>query len=185
MLNDFLVNMEDKLKKSIDMLKIEFSKIVLNKINVNLIRSIFILHNGNKLFLDTISIINIEHGNVLLIKPFDKQHLNLICNEIIKLKIDLNPIVVSDYIKLVFPIVTTERRQFFFKKAKQLSEDTRVSMRNIRKHIHNDVKIFLKSNKVSDDDEKKFYLKLQKVFDVYMDSIDTLFKKKEKELLSM
>ncbi len=185
MLVSFLVNMEDKLKKSIDILKIDFSKIVLNKINISLIRSIFILHNGNKLFLDHISVISIEHGNTVLIKPFDKHHINLICNEIIKLKMDLTPIVVSDYIKLIFPVVTTERRHFFLKKAKQLSEDTKVSMRNIRKNINNDVKNFLKSNKVSEDDEKKFFLKLQNVFDLYIDNVDSAFKKKEKELFSL
>lgn len=185
MLNSFLVNMEDKLKKSIDILKIEYSKIILNKINVNLIRSIFILHNGNRLFLDNISVISIEHGNTLFIKPFDKQHISLISNEIIKLKMELNPIVVSDYIKLVFPIVTTERRQFFLKKAKQLSEDIKVSMRNIRKNVNNDIKIFLKSNKVSEDYEKKFFLKLQKTFDLYMDNVDIVLKKKEKELLGI
>jgi len=185
MLSDFLVLMEDKLKKSVEVLKIEFSKLVLNKINFNLIRSLFIIYNGNKLFLDNISVITVESGNVLLIKPFEKQHINVICNEIIKLKMELNPIVIGDVIKLVFPIVTTERRQFFLKKSKQISEEIKVSMRNIRKNVTQDVKNFLKSNKVSEDDEKKFFLKLQKLFDSYIDIIDVMIKKKEKELLGI
>lgn len=185
MLNDFFVLMEDKLKKSVEILKIEFSKMVLNKVNFNLVRSLFIIYNGDKLFFDTISVMTVESGNILFIKPFEKNHTNLICNEIIKLKMDLNPIVVSDAIKVVFPIVTTERRQFFLKKVKQISEETKVSMRNIRKHISQDVKTFLKSNKISEDDEKKFFLRLQKMFDSYIDTIDVMIKKKEKDLLGI
>lgn len=185
MLSDFLVLMEDKLKKSVEVLKIEFSKLVLNKINFGLIRSLPIIYNGTKLFLDNISVITVESGNVLLIKAFEKQHINAICNEIIKLKMELNPIVIGDIIKLVFPIVTTERRQFFLKKSKQISEEIKVSMRNVRKNVTQDVKNFLKSNKVSEDDEKKFFLKLQKLFDSYVDIVDVMIKKKEKELLGV
>lgn len=184
-LNDFSLFMEDKLKKSVDVLKVEFSKMVLNKINFNLIRSLFIIYNGNKLFLDNISVITVELGNVLFIKPFEKQHINLICNEIIKLKMDLNPIVCSDSIKLIFPIVTTERRQFFLKKSKQISEEIKVSMRNVRKNVTQDVKNYLKSNKISEDEEKKFFLKLQKLFDSYIDIVDVMIKKKEKDLLGI
>lgn len=183
MLNDFFALMEDKLKKSVELLKIEFSKMVLNKVNFNLVRSLFIIHNGDKLFFDNISVMTVESGNILFIKPFEKNHINLMCNEIIKLKMDLNPSVIGDSIKVVFPVVTTERRQFFLKKVKQISEDTKISMRNIRKHVTQDVKLFLKSNKNSEDDEKKFFLKLQKIFDLYIDTIDVMIKKKEKDLL--
>lgn len=183
MLNDFFALMEDKLKKNIELLKIEFSKMVLNKVNFNLVRALFIIYNGDKLSFDNISVMTIESGNILFIKPFEKNHINVMCNEIVKLKMDLNPNVVGDSIKVVFPIVTTERRHFFLKKVKQISEDTKVSMRNIRKHITQDVKFFLKSNKISEDDEKKFFLRLQKIFDLYIDTIDVMIKKKEKDLL--
>lgn len=185
MLNDFLIIFEDKLKKSVDILNIEFSKIVLNKVNVNLIRALFIIHNGSKFFLDQISVITVESGNVVFIKPFEKQHVQLICNEIIKLKMDLNPSVLTDSIKLVFPVLTTERRQFFLKKSKELNEESKVSMRNIRKNVNQEVKLFLKSNKISEDDEKKFFINLQKKFDKYIDLIDSMTKKKEKDLLGI
>jgi ribosome recycling factor len=185
MLDNFLILMEDKLKKNIELLKVEFSKLVLNKFNVNLIRSLFIIYDGDKLFLDHISTITVESGSVVFIKPFEKKYLQLICNEIIKLKMDLNPNVITDSIKLVFPIVTAERRQFFLKKAKEISEETKISMRNVRKNINQDVKIFLKSNKISLDDEKKFFLLLQKKLDLYIDTVDVMVKKKEKDLLGV
>ena len=84
MLDDFIFLIDDKMKKSLDVLKFEFSKLVVNKINVNLIRSIFIIIDNNKFCLDNISVINIEN-NIIFIKPFDKQHLQIIYNEIIKL----------------------------------------------------------------------------------------------------
>lgn len=185
MLDDFLKLADDKIKKSVDVLKNEFSKIAINKVNINLIRSLSIIFNNEKLFLDQISVISIESGNVVFIKPFDKRYISLICNALIKLNIDLNPFVITDSIKLVFPIFTMERRQFFWKKAKKMSDDIKISIRNIRKSVYHDVNIFLKNNKISADEEKKFSVKLQKMIDSYIVYIDSITKKKEKELLNV
>jgi ribosome recycling factor len=185
MLNSFLFDLETKLDKSVDILKNEFSKILVNKINVNLIKSLPIFFHNEKMFLEHISVITVESGNILLIKPFDKSYINIICNEILKLNIDLNPFVIGDSIKVVFPILTMERRQFFVKKVKKISEDIKVSIRNIRKIVNNDVKVFLKTNKISEDEEKKFFLKMQKVVDTYIDKVEFLAKKKENELLNV
>lgn len=185
MLGNFLIITEDKLKKSLDVLRLEFSKITLNKVNVGLIKTLSVVIDNDKFFLEHIAVISVDAGNIVLVKPFDKHCIPNICNEIIKLKMDLNPFVVGDAIKVVFPIVTMERRQDFVKRAKKIVEDIKVSIRNIRKHVNQDVKLFLKSNKVSADDEKKFFIDLQKVIDLYIDKIDILLKKKEIELLNI
>lgn len=185
MLDNYLINIEDKIKKSIDVLKFEFSKIVINRVNVSLIRSLYFLYNNEKFFFDQVSVITVESVNTVFIKPFDKQYISLMCSEIIKLNLDLNPSVLSDSIKIVFPLLTMERRQFFLKKVKNLSEDVKISIRNIRKNFLQDVKLFLKSNKISKDDEKIFLTKLQKLIDSYMALVDSLSKKKEKDLLNV
>ncbi len=185
MLNKFLVNAEDKLKKSLDILKLEFSKLTLNKVNVGLIKTLPVFINNDKFFLEHISVISIESGNIVFVKPFDKHCITNICNEIIKLKMDLNPFVVADSIKIVFPIVTMERRLDFVKKAKKIRDDIKISIRNIRKHISQDIKLYLKSNKISEDDEKKFFFDLQKIIDVYINKVDILLTKKETELLNV
>lgn len=185
MLDKFLLDIEIKMNKSIDSLKNDFSKIIVNKVNSNLIKSLFISINNDKVPLEHISVISIESGNIVLVKPFDKHQTSIICSELVKLNMDLNPFVVNDSIKIVFPLVTMERRQFFVKKIKKFSEDTKVSIRNIRKNINQDVKIFLKANKISIDDEKKFFLSLQKSVDNYIDKVDFLTKKKENELLNI
>lgn len=185
MLKNFLIKIDDKLGKSIDALKTEFSKLILNKLNVNLIRALYIIYDNEKLFFDQICVISIDSGNCFLIKPFDKKYIPFICTEIIKLKLDLNPIVTSDSIKVFFPLVTMERRHFFLKKSKQVAEDTKVSIRNIRKIINQEIKEFLKSNKISDDEEKKFFNDIQKRIDSNIEVVDSLLKKKEKDLLNV
>lgn len=184
MLDTFFKDSENKIKKSIDFLRLEYSKLLLSSINVNVIKSLSINYNNEKFFLYNISVISLEQG-VLFIKPFEKKLISVICTEIVKLKLDINPFVVNDMIKVSFPSFTMERRQLFLKKAKKISDDTKISIRNIRKNIGNDVKLFLKNNKVSLDDEKKFFFNLQKTVDANIDLVDTLYKKKEKDLLTL
>lgn len=185
LLNNFLNDTEKKLNKTLDVLKLEFSKIVVNKANIGLIKSININCYNEKYNLEQISTITVESNTIIYIKPFDKQYITVICNEIVKLNLDLNPFVASDAIKIVFPSITMDRRKAFVKKIKVYSEDTKVSIRNIRKNTNQELKNFLKLNKVSEDDEKKFHIELQKLTDNYIEKIDILTQKKENELLKI
>lgn len=176
---------EDKLKKSIVTLKADFSKLVLNKANLKLLDDVSILYYGEKYRLDQLSVMMIESASVASIKPFDKKNLSLICKEIVDLKMDLNPFVSGDLIKVSFPKLTSERRELFVKKMKKSGEDTKVSMRNIRRLANQKVKALLKDGNMSKDDERKVLLDIQNLVDKYIDVVDNMVVKKEDELLKL
>lgn len=185
MFKEILCSTEDKLKKSLASLKTEFSKLVLNKANLKLLDDVFIVYYDEKYRLDQLSVIMIETPGIVSIKPFDKKILSVICKEIIDLKLGLSPFVVGDVVKVSFPKLTTERRELFVKKVRSFSEDTKISMRNIRRQSNQQVKSFLKDGNISKDEEKKVLSDIQFLIDKYIDIVDEILVKKEEELLKL
>ena len=116
MLKEILNDIEKKLEKSIEALKIDFSKISINKVNVNLLNDIKIKYYNDNYTLKQLSIMTLEGVNSITIKPFDKKNITAISKAIVDLNLDLNPFVNGDTIKVVFPKMTQERRETFTKK---------------------------------------------------------------------
>jgi ribosome recycling factor len=183
--DSILSDLKDKSDKSLLHLKSEFTKILLNKPNINLLKSIKIIYYNIVYTLDQISVINVEKGNVIIVKPFDKQNIPKICNEIIKLNLDINPFVTQDFIRVVFPMITSDRRELFVKKIKKIGEDTKISIRNIRRQTNQEIKDLLKSNKLTQDDEKRLNNETQKIINNYIEKIDLIVNKKEHEILNI
>ena len=185
MLNDIITELETKLNKTIDIFKIELSKISTNKTNINLLNDIKIKYYDETYKLNQISVINIEDGNFITIKPFDKKNITSISKEIVNLNLFLNPFVNGDAIKVIFPKMTAERRELFVKKVKKISEDIKISIRNVRKNYVQKIKITTKDNKISQDDEKIILSKLDNIISKYNDKIEEINNKKTIELLKL
>jgi len=183
MLDDLFNFTEDKLKKTVINMKNDFSKLVLNKVNLSLLDQVNIPYYGDKYPLSQVAVILVENANSISIKPFDKKNISIIYKEIINLNLGLNPFVSGDIIKVVFPKLTLERRDFFIKKIKKIGEEAKISIRNIRRQSNQKIKLLLKDNEISQDEEKKILIKIQHLIDKYINEIDLLIDKKEKELL--
>lgn len=183
MLNNILQEIEISLNKTIDALKMEFSKISCNKINVNLLNDIKIKYYDEYYKLNQIAVTSIEDGNSIIIKPFDKKNTSDIIKEVINLNLDLNPFVNGDTIKIILPKMTTERRELFIKKIKKISEEMKISLRTIRKNYIQKIKNISKNEKISQDDEKSILSKLDVMISKYNEKIDTATNVKTNELL--
>ncbi len=181
MFSKILCDTTNVLDVSLDTFQGSISKFLLNRVNTRFFDDIKIFSYGASYKLNQVAVISVEQG-VVLIKPFDKSNLSIISNEINKLNMDFNPIIVSDFIKVVYPKLTFERRLFFIKKMKDMSENSKISMRNIRRNVNQKIKELSKDGKISRDDEKRFLSKIQILIDDYIIKIDMLFKKKKKEL---
>lgn len=183
MLNDIIEDIEIKLNKTIDVLKIDFSKISTNKANINLLNDIKIKYYDEIYKLNQISVINVEDATSITIKPFDKKNITAISKEIVNLNLDLNPFINGDIIKVIFPKMTTERRELFAKKVKKISEEIKISIRNIRKNCVQKIKTVSKENKISQDEEKMILSKLDTIVSKFNEKIDEMNNKKISELL--
>ena len=181
MLEKKLESLKKELESVILNFKKELLKYSLNKINISILEDIKINYIGSIYKLNQISVINIENQNIL-IKPFDKSIANNICNEIIKLNMDLNPFVTDDLIKITYPKTTMERRLFFIKKIKELTENYKINIRNIRRTENSKIKLMSKNKDISQDDEKKTLSTIQINVDKTIEQIELFQEKKINEL---
>lgn len=185
MLENILSETEKKMIKSIESLKLDYSKITLNRVNINLLSDIKIKYYDENYTLNQISVINIENNNSITIKPFDKKNIPVISKEIVNLNQDLNPFINGDVIKVILPKMTLERRELFAKKIKKISDDTKIAIRNIRRNSIQKMKDFLKDNKVSQDEEKIFMSKIDNISSSYTKKIEEINNKKTIEILNL
>lgn len=185
MLNKIIEEMEKNLDKTIDVIKIEHSKITTNKANLNLLNDIKIKYYNENYKLNQVAVINIEDGNSITIKPFDKKNTQSISKEILNLNLDLNPFINGDVIKVILPKMTMERRELFIKKIKKMSEDGKISIRNIRKNHIQHIKNTSKENKISQDEEKNYLKKIETIINKYIEKIEEITNKKINEILKV
>jgi ribosome recycling factor len=97
----------------------------------------------------------------------------------------LNPVVMSDMIRVQMPILTEERRRDFVKIVKTEAENARISVRNIRRDGNNELKTLLKDKNITEDDERRGQDAMQKLTDKYIAEIDKMLAKKEADLLAV
>ena len=183
MLNEIFNFTNENLEKSIVALKNEFSKFVVNRANLKLIEEIKITYYNDIYPLTQLAVILLDSANIVLVKPFDKKNLQIIYKEIIKLDLDLSPFISGDILKIVFPKITMERREFFVKKIKLYGENIKISVRNIRRQANQKIKNCSKNGDISKNEEKKTLIDIQVLIDKHIKIINDLTIKKEKDLL--
>ncbi|HFL8819501.1 MAG TPA: ribosome-recycling factor [Candidatus Azoamicus sp. OHIO2] len=181
MLNKHLEFLKQDLNIAITAFKKELQKYSLNKINISVIEDITISYYNSYHKLDQISNIIIDN-NTVNIKPFDKNILQTIYNEIIKLNMELTPSIYTDTIKIIYPKNTLERRQVFIKKIKDLAEHHKITIRNIRRNTNTNIKNLTKNKSISQDEEKIFLTSIQKNIDNAINEIEKIMLKKIDEL---
>jgi ribosome recycling factor len=119
------------------------------------------------------------------VQPFDKGSLGAIEKAIRNSDLGVNPGNDGAIIRVVFPELTEERRREYIKTARSKAEDSRVSIRNIRRHAKDALDKLMKNGEAGEDDVRRAERELQDLTDTYIGQIDELLKHKESELLEV
>ncbi|CEL12283.1 Ribosome recycling factor [Candidatus Portiera aleyrodidarum] len=180
----FIKKTSNLMEKSINLLTLNFNQIRTHKINPEILYKITINYNGKKTKLKKISNIYIENSHTLIINPWDYKFINEIKNTIF-IKLEINPIIKNNNIKLIFPNLTEETRKKYIKKARLYAEKSKIYIRNIRRDIKNNIKKKLKNKIYNINEAKNLEKTLQKLTDKYINFIKNILKKKEKELIKI
>jgi ribosome recycling factor len=118
-----------------------------------------------------------------MIQPWDQSVLTKIERAIQKSDLGLTPVNDGKVIRLAIPPLNEERRKQLAKSVGKLAEEARVAIRNVRREAKERVKGFLKDKEISEDDERRSEVELQKLTDRSTQKVDELLKKKEQEIL--
>ena len=181
-----LINeVSDKMDKSISALKNAFNKIRTGRANPAILDDIKVDYYGNMTLINQTSNISVEEGRSLVISPWDKNLIPEIEKAILSSDLGLNPSTSSDLIRLTMPALTEETRQDYIKQAKAEAENSRVSIRNVRRDANQSAKEKQQASEISEDEQRRIEDLIQKETDRYILIVDTELKNKESDLLEI
>jgi ribosome recycling factor len=128
--------------------------------------------------------ISVVDARTLSIQPYEKKHIGPIEKAIMDANLGVNPQNDGIVIRVVLPMLTEERRKQLVKQAKEIAEEARVAVRNLRREHNEQIKKLSKSG-VSEDEIKTAENDIQKVTDRYIAEIDKLFAAKEADIMKL
>ena len=176
-----LLELEEKMEKSIASFERELSTVRTGRANAGLLDSISIEYYGVLTPLKQVSSITIPEANQLYIKPFDKSVLKDVERAILASSLGLTPQNDGVGIRLILPQMTEERRRELVKLVGKMEEQAKVAIRNLRREGNDDVKIL----GLPVDDEKGSLEDIQKLTDGKISQIEEIASKKNKEVMSI
>lgn len=176
---------ESRMKKSLAAMEEEFDTIRTGRASAALFEKIKVEYYGNPTPLNQVASISIPESRLVVIQPWDKGLLNEIEKAIQKSELSLNPNNDGKVIRINIPPLTEERRKEYVKVAKNMAEQARVAIRNIRRDANDELKKQQKASDISEDDAKRGEDEIQKLTDSYVEKINQALEEKEKEILEI
>ena len=184
-MDNLIKDVSDKMDKSLSALRNAFNKIRTGRANPALLDDIRVDYYGNLTPINQASNITVEEGRSLVISPWDKNLIPEIEKAILSSDLGLNPSTGSDLIRVTMPALTEETRQDYIKQARSEAENSRVSIRNIRRDANNSAKEKQQVSEISEDELRRIEDLIQKETDKYISIIDNELKSKESDLLEI
>ena len=171
------------MEKAIGVLKREFAGLRTGRASTSLLDSISIEAYGSNVPLNQVSNISVPESRLLTVQVWDDSLVNTVENSIRNSNLGLNPMIEGSLIRIPIPELSEERRLEIVKIASKYSEDSKVTIRNIRRDAMEKIKSLEKNKEISQDELFNFSDKIQKMTDNLIQKIETLFVDKEKDIL--
>lgn len=173
------------MKKSIAALQEEFAALRTGRASTAIFDKLNVEYYGAATPLSQVATVSVPEARLIVIQPWDKNMLSEIEKAIQKSELGLNPNNDGKVIRINIPPLTEERRKELVKVAKSTAEQSRVSVRNIRRDANDELKKMQKASDITEDDEKRGNDDVQKTTDKYVQEINTLLDAKEKEIMEV
>jgi ribosome recycling factor len=135
--------------------------------------------------LNQVATISVPEARLVIIQPWDRSVLSEIEKAIQKSELSVNPNNDGKVIRISIPPLTEERRKELVKVAKNIAEKSRVTVRNIRRDVNDELKKMQKDSTISEDQAKRGMEDVQKLTDSYVEQINSVLESKEKEIMEI
>jgi len=174
---------ENRMKKAVDSSRDELSKIRTGKASPALLDSVRVNYYGAPVPLKQVANVNTPEPRLITVQPWEKNLISEIEKAILKADLGFNPQNDGTTIRIPIPQLTEERRKEFVKICRNLAEDSRVAVRNVRRDALEHLKKAKKDGQLPEDEEKAHEKELQKLTDKHTGMIDESLKHKETEIM--
>ena len=185
MIDETLLEAEEKMEKTVEVARSEFSGIRSGRANAAMFNAILVDYYGAPTPLQQLATIAIPEARTVLITPFDRSAMASIDKALRESDLGVNPTDDGNLIRVVLPALTEERRRDYVKLAKNKAEEARVAIRGIRRKAKETLDKIKKDGDAGEDDVKRAEEKLDGLTKRHVEQVDKVLESKEKELLEV
>ena len=178
-------SLEEKMNKTIEALKVEFTTIRAGRANAQMLDKIRVDYYGTPTPINQVGAISVPEPRTLMINPWDKSAMPEIEKAIRNSDLGLNPTNDGQVIRISVPALTEERRKELAKQASKVAEEFKVRLRNERRDANDKLKKMEKAGEITEDDLKKAQDEVQKLTDKFVKEVDSLLKAKEQDIMAV
>ena len=173
---------EKNMGKCLDTLKANFARVRTGRANAHILAPIMVDYYGQPTPITQLAGIKVPEASMLVVEPWDKSALRAIEKAIEGSDLGITPSNDGTSIRLPFPKPTEERRKELVKECKELAEEARVAVRNVRRDVNGKIE---RDEELSDDEQSREKKAVQKITDSYVAKIEELLKTKSAEVMEI
>lgn len=177
-MDDISKNME----KPLENLSRNFSKVRTGRANANILSDITVDYYGVPTPVNQVAGVKMPEAHLMVLEPWDKALVNAIMKAISASDLGITPNSDGSVVRLPFPAPTEERRRELVKECRELAEQAKIAIRNIRRDANNKLE---RDEELTDDDVRREQAKVQKLTDKYVAKVDEMLKIKEAEVMEI
>ena len=185
MIDETLLEAEEKMEKAVAVAKEEFAGIRTGRAHPSMFNKITAEYYGTQTPVNQLASFHMPEPRMVIVQPFDKSSMGAIEKAIRSSDLGVNPSNDGTIIRVIFPELSEERRREYIKIARHKAEDSRVSIRNIRRHAKDSLDKLVKGGEAGEDDGRRAERELDDLTHAYVAQVDELLKHKEAELLEV
>ncbi|MGE5288716.1 MAG: ribosome recycling factor [Micromonosporaceae bacterium] len=185
MIDETLLEAEEKMEKAVAVAKEDFAGIRTGRAHPAMFAKITAEYYGTQTPVNQLVSFHMPEPRMVVVQPYDKSSLAAIEKAIRNSDLGVNPSNDGTIIRVVFPELSEERRREYIKIAKHKAEDSRVAIRNIRRHAKDALDKLVKGGDAGEDEGRRAERELEDLTHTYVGQVDDLLKHKESELLEV
>ncbi len=185
LIDELLEDARERMAKSLESAQHEFATVRTGRASPSLLDRVNVDYYGAMTPLNQLATISAPEARLITIQPYDKSSIKAIEKAINESDIGLNPSNDGNIVRLVVPELTEERRRDLVKVVRNLAEEGRVAIRNVRRDTMQQLRELKSEGDASSDDEHRAEVELQKLTDGRIGDLDSVLKAKEEEILSV
>jgi ribosome recycling factor len=185
MLDDIKKDARERMAKCVQTFQADLKKLRTGRAHPSLIEHLKVDYYGSEVPLQQVASIAVEDGRTLVVSPWEKAVVQAIEKAIHKSDLGLTPMTAGTVIRIPMPPLTEERRREITKLLRHDAENARVAVRNVRRDVMQDIKELLKEKMISQDDERRAEVEIQKLTDKHVADVEQVMAAKEKEVMQV
>lgn len=180
-----MMDLEEKTEKTLSVLKSEYASIRAGRANPHILDKVLVDYYGTPTPINQVGNISVTDARCLVIAPWDASMLKVIEKQLLADNIGITPSNDGKVIRLVFPVLTEERRKDLVKQVKKLAEDSKVAIRNIRRDALESYKKMKNNKEISEDEYAGAEKEVEKIVVKAIEQVEKVGAEKEKDILTV